>query len=185
MEGILIRAFSASEASGVQQAAEILVDEFRQVSPHAWPNLARARVEVLECLNRDWIVRATFLGDVMLGWAGARPAYGCITWELHPMAVRTGFQNKGIGTALLKALEEEVVRRGGRNMYLGTDDETGRTNLSGRELYDSIPDAISGIRNTGQHPYEFYLKNGYAIVGLIPDANGPGKPDILMAKRLI
>jgi len=25
---------------------------------------------------------------------------------------------------------------------------------------------------------------GYAIVGVIPDANGPGKPDIIMAKRM-
>ena len=185
MEGAIIRGISASEASGLRQAAEILVAEFRQVSPHAWPTQARAREEVLECLNPEWIVRAAFLGDAMLGWAGARPAYGHVTWELHPMAVRAGFQKKGIGTALLKALGEEVKRRGGQNMYLGTDDETGRTNLSGLDLYASIPDAIAGIRNTGRHPYEFYLRNGYAVVGLIPDANGPGKPDILMAKRLI
>ena len=30
----------------------------------------------------------------------------------------------------------------------------------------------------------FYQKLGYEIVGLIPDANGPGKPDIMMARRL-
>jgi hypothetical protein len=31
---------------------------------------------------------------------------------------------------------------------------------------------------------EFYQKLGYVIVGVIPDANGFGKPDIFMAKRL-
>ena len=34
------------------------------------------------------------------------------------------------------------------------------------------------------HPAGFYLRMGFEIVGLIPDANGPGKPDILMAKRV-
>jgi len=34
------------------------------------------------------------------------------------------------------------------------------------------------------HPVNFYLKLGYVIVGIIPDANGMGKPDILLAKRV-
>lgn len=185
MDGTLIRTFSVSEASGVRQAATILVEEFRHLSPDAWPTHERAVEEVEECLNPAWIALAVFKGDDMLGWAGARPAYGNLTWELHPMAVHAAYQKKGIGTALLRALEEEVKHRGGRSMYLGTDDEAGRTSLSGMDLYASIPAAIAGIRNTGRHPYEFYLRNGYAVVGLIPDANGPGKPDIIMAKRLI
>ncbi|MCA9940912.1 MAG: AAC(6')-Ia family aminoglycoside 6'-N-acetyltransferase, partial [Anaerolineales bacterium] len=28
-------------------------------------------------------------------------------------------------------------------------------------------------------------KLGYAIVGVVPDANGWGKPDIIMAKRIV
>jgi hypothetical protein len=36
----------------------------------------------------------------------------------------------------------------------------------------------------GRHPNEFYQKLGYEIVGVIPDANGLGKHDILMAKSL-
>jgi len=32
--------------------------------------------------------------------------------------------------------------------------------------------------------YEFYQKLGFTIVGIIPDANGWGKPDILVAKRV-
>jgi aminoglycoside 6'-N-acetyltransferase I len=34
------------------------------------------------------------------------------------------------------------------------------------------------------HPAGFYSRMGFQVVGLIPDANGPGKPDILMAKRV-
>ncbi|MDR3085239.1 MAG: hypothetical protein LBU47_02880 [Christensenellaceae bacterium] len=36
----------------------------------------------------------------------------------------------------------------------------------------------------GRRPVEFYQKQGYQIVGVIPDANGPGKPDLYMAKGL-
>lgn len=45
-------------------------------------------------------------------------------------------------------------------------------------------DLFSHIRNLRDHPYEFYPKMGFAIVGVMPDANGIGKPDIFMAKRL-
>ncbi len=40
------------------------------------------------------------------------------------------------------------------------------------------------IQNLRGHPYGFYEKQGFVIVGVMPDANGPGKPDILMAKRI-
>jgi hypothetical protein len=30
--------------------------------------------------------------------------------------------------------------------------------------------------------HQFYQRLGYTIVGVIPDANGPGKPDIVMTK---
>jgi aminoglycoside 6'-N-acetyltransferase I len=36
----------------------------------------------------------------------------------------------------------------------------------------------------GNHPFLFYRKLGYTVTGVVPDANGPGKPDILMSKRL-
>jgi aminoglycoside 6'-N-acetyltransferase I len=44
---------------------------------------------------------------------------------------------------------------------------------------------VAKIKNLNQHPYKFYQKLGFVIVGVIPDANGPGKPDIIMAKRVV
>jgi aminoglycoside 6'-N-acetyltransferase I len=47
-----------------------------------------------------------------------------------------------------------------------------------------VVDAIRDIRNLGGHPYEFYQRVGFTIAGVLPDANGPGKPDIFLAKRI-
>ena len=91
----------------------------------------------------------------------------------------------------MAALEARVAALGGLTVRLGTDDEPlvetgrGRTSLFGIDIYRGEPlKHLSAIRNLGGHPFEFYLACGYAIVGVIPDANGLGAPDILMAKRV-
>lgn len=56
--------------------------------------------------------------------------------------------------------------------------------MSGVELYPDVLGHATRIRNVRGHPYEFYQRLGFAVVGLMPDANGWGKPDIYMAKRV-
>lgn len=85
---------------------------------------------------------------------------------------------------MLRELETMVAARGGVTIYLGTDDEFGQTSLGNVDLYQDTYAKIENITNLDSHPYEFYLKMGYKIVGVIPDANGLGKPDIWMAKRV-
>jgi aminoglycoside 6'-N-acetyltransferase I len=66
---------------------------------------------------------------------------------------------------------------------LGSDDENGETSLSSVDLYADVPAAIrSFTKLRGEHPGEFYLRLGFQIVGVLPDANGRGKPDIFFAK---
>jgi aminoglycoside 6'-N-acetyltransferase I len=67
---------------------------------------------------------------------------------------------------------------------LGSDDEADLTTLSGIDLYANIPGAIAQAKGTSPHPLEFYRKLGYTLIGVVPDANGRGKPDILLAKRI-
>lgn len=81
-------------------------------------------------------------------------------------------------------LERQVKERGGLTIWAGSDDEAGLTSLSGVDLFSNPLEHIARIRNLRRHPYEFYLKNGFTIVGVMPDANGPGKPDIFLAKSL-
>jgi aminoglycoside 6'-N-acetyltransferase I len=171
--------------AGVQQAAELLVAAFKVSHPNAWPALADGLEEVREALEPDRIARAAIDdGGRLLGWIGGMDTYDGHMWELHPLAVDPASQTQGIGSALVSDFEQQVLARGGNGVFLGTDDETGQTSLSGTDLYPEVLAAAAGIHNVNRHPFEFYQKLGYVVVGLIPDANGPGKPDILMAKRL-
>ncbi|MGL5196534.1 MAG: hypothetical protein ACRC8Y_23330, partial [Chroococcales cyanobacterium] len=88
------------------------------------------------------------------------------------------------GRTLLKDLEQQVRNQGGLTLWLGTDDETNMTSLSGVNLYSNLWEKIQTIQNLRNHPYEFYQKCGFEIVGVMPDANGRGKPDIYMAKSV-
>ena len=98
--------------------------------------------------------------------------------------MRRDCQGRGIGRTLIAELEKAVKDRGGLTILLGSDDETGQTSLYGLELYPNVLEQVLQIKNVRRHPYEFYQKVGFTIVGVVPDANGFGQPDILLAKRV-
>lgn len=119
-----------------------------------------------------------------MGWVGGIPQYDGNVIELQPLAIKPSHQRRGIGCALVADLEEQARTRGAITVVLGSDDEFDGTNLSGQDLYPDIAVWISGIQNIRNHPYEFYQKCGYVIYGIVPDANGFERPDIMMAKRV-
>jgi aminoglycoside 6'-N-acetyltransferase I len=173
------------DAEKQRQAALLLVEGFKEHWPNGWPTMDAALEEVHEALEPGKICRVA-LGDQgqVLGWIGALPHYDGNAWELHPLIVHPAHQGKGIGRALVVDLEEQVRAQGGLTLYLGTDDEDFMTSLSQVDLYDNPWEHIANIRNLKGHPYEFYQRMGFTIVGVLPDANGWGKPDIWMAKRV-
>lgn len=153
--------------------------------PNAWPDMDSALKEVHQALAADRINRlAVDNAGAPIGWIGAIRQYSGNTWEMHPLIVRDNRQGAGIGRALVNDLEQHVREHGGLTIYLGTDDEDNMTTLGGRDLYPNVVENLIGMRNLHRHPHGFYEKLGYVVVGVIPDANGPGKPDIIMAKRV-
>lgn len=169
----------------LQQAAALLVEGFREHWPEAWPTQEEAVQEVLDAAVPDKICRVALDTDgTVLGWIGGQPEYDGNVWELHPMVVHAEQRGRGIGRMLIADLEDRVRERGGLCIQLGTDDEDDMTTLGGADLYTDLWDKIANIRNLKGHPYEFYQKCGFTITGVVPDANGRGKPDIIMGKRI-
>jgi aminoglycoside 6'-N-acetyltransferase I len=172
--------------SAIHQVAALLVDSFATNWPEAWPNMESALEEVRESFTAGRISRiALDENGTVLGWIGGISHYRGHVWELHPLVVRVSQQGQGIGRALVADLEERVRKRGGLTITLGTDDVTGQTTLAGIDLFPNVWKHVTQIKNLKRHPYEFYQKQGYVIVGVMPDANGLGKPDILMAKSVV
>lgn len=173
------------DAETIEQIAAILVAAFALHYPDAWPNIAAARLEVRESLAEGRISRVAVGDDgTVLGWVGGIPDYDGNVYELHPLAVLPSVQRQGVGRALVADLEQQVRQRGAYTITLGSDDQDNQTSLSGVDLYDNLWQKIQNIQNLNAHPYEFYQKCGYTIVGVMPDANGRGQPDIIMAKRV-
>jgi ribosomal protein S18 acetylase RimI-like enzyme len=101
-------------------------------------------------------------GTTTLGYA----CYGYNTmtqssWELYWIAVDPRSQGKGVGRQLLDALERDICRHNGTQLYVET---------SGRARY-------APTRG-------FYLANGYSVAATLADFYAPGDAKVIFVKVL-
>ena len=166
------------------EAATILREALARLpSGYRGPSEAEAEV-ALRCAQDEWLGYAALDGERLVGWVGAIRTYDH-GWEVHPLVVAPDRQRKGIGSALLDALEDRARSEGILTLFLGSDDDYGGTNLFGRDLWSDVAGHAKAVEATAQgHALTFYRRHDYEIVGLLPDVNGPGRPDLLLAKRL-
>ena len=155
-------------------------------APHgAWTTMAEARQEVIDSLGPDRISRVAVDTDgTVLGWIGAIRQYDGLVWELHPIVVAESHRKRGIGRALVLDLESILAARGALTLWAGSDDLSGETSLGGIDLYAELPAALNTVRSGGSHPLPFYKRLGFQLIGVMPDANGAGRPDIFLGKRV-
>lgn len=164
------------------QCARILREAFARIEAFSGPSEAEAEVASF-LRDPDRFALAAVEDGAVLGMVGGVDSYSHAA-ELHPLAIDPPHQRRGLGAALTAALEARLAQMGKLTVYLGTDDEIGGTSLFGAELFPDALAKLAAITETTGHPFFFYRKLGYEPVGVVPDANGLGKPDILMAKRL-
>jgi len=181
---ITIADLRADDATTCAQVASILTTAFREMAPDAWNTMEDALEEIREMGVPERISRVALDNGIAVGWVGGVPQYDGHVWELHPLAVAPGRQKQGTGRLLVQDLEAQVKARGGLTILLGGDDEAGMTSLANVDLYENLWEKIAHIQNFRGHPYEFYQKQGFTIIGVVPDANGIGKPDIILGKRV-
>jgi aminoglycoside 6'-N-acetyltransferase I len=174
---------TAENPGAISQISKLLVSGFPDSL--SWRTVEEAVIEVRDSLQPGRISRmAVDHEGTVLGWIAGIEEYGGNVWELHPLIVHQDFRLQGLGRSLVADFEIQAARRGGHTVLLGTDDENARTTLGGIDIYPGVLDKLKALQNRDLHPFEFYLKLGFHVVGVIPDANGFGKPDILMAKRI-
>ena len=177
-----IVAFEYLTADQRAQCARILREAFSHIPAYEDEGDAEAEVETFLTVPERFAL-AALDGEIVLGLIGGIDTYSHAA-ELHPLAVDPVHQGKGVGSALTAALEARVAAMGKLTVYLGTDDEVGGTSLFGADLFPGALAKLATIKPTTGHPFFFYRRLGYEPVGILPDANGRGKPDLLMAKRV-
>lgn len=177
-----IVAFEHLTSAQREDAAFILMRALKH-APSAYHTIEEARAEVEKLSNEDRLGLGAVRSGQLAGWVGAIRTYDK-GWELHPLVVDPEFQRQGIGRALVHALETRARSENILTLYLGADDDFAGTSLFGTDLYPDLLASLNAIEPRSGHPFTFYQRVGFFLAGVLPDVNGKGRPDILMAKRI-
>src|SRR5919106_7015878 len=125
--------FTALPPARHTDAAKILREALAHL-PSAYNAPGEAEAEVaLRCADADWLGHAALEDGRLVGWIGAIRTYSH-GWEIHPLVVAPDCQRRGIGSALMAALEARARNESVLTLFLGSDDDYGGTNLFGRDL---------------------------------------------------
>jgi aminoglycoside 6'-N-acetyltransferase I len=180
---LTIEDLTAVDGGAIEEAARLLHAAFSPLG--VWTTMAEARHEVIESISAESVSRVARSSEgAVIGWIGAIRQYDGLVWELHPVVVDESHRRHGVGRALILDLESILTARGALTLWAGSDDLAGETSLGGVDLYAALPKRLAAVHSWGGHPLPFYRRLGFHVIGVMPDANGRGRPDIFLAKRL-
>ena len=178
-----IEDLDASDTPLLEKLAVLTHEAGAKHAPSWLPTIGDAREEVDDATQAGHVSRVLLDDDARaLAWASTFHTYGDV-WEIHPLVVDVKHHRKGHGARLLADIEALAASRGAGVLIVGTSDETGATSLGGRDLYADPIGAMLSMTFDPSHAVGFWLHMGYSLVGITPDAEGPGLPSINLAKR--
>lgn len=180
---ISITTLRADNTARTLDVASLLIDGFRGISD-AWPDMASAHYEVVNNSTPTHVSLIACMDEAVVGWVAANPQYDGHAWELHPLVVASAFRRRGIARALVTTLCAHVKAKGATTLFVWCDDEGGYTSLSGTTLYPDPLVHVAQFTASSSHAAGFYRALGFSLCGVLPDANGIGKPDILFSLRV-
>jgi aminoglycoside 6'-N-acetyltransferase I len=184
MEPFRIVDLTTQDTELIQQTAQVAYEASQSISKIWLPTVEAAVEEIDESFERNGISQVLLDGERVAAWVGAFPQFSSRVVEIHPLIVAKAYQGRGLGRWMVNQVEAWARGQGALTLWIGTSDETNATSLAGVNLYENPGDAISSFRQLAAHPCGFWLKLGFQIVGVMPDAEGMGKPNIMMAKSL-
>ena len=170
------------DASLLRGVADILVAALPAIYVGA---VTSALADVVQFAPEDLSLVARDGDGAPIGWLRAEHFAGQASAEIKLVAVHPARGRQGVGRTLVMAAEERMRAAGCVTMLTTVGDTRGRTNLYGLDVTEDAPHLLASFRCHIDHPAGFFLRVGYRLVGILPDAYGPGKHDFTLARRII
>ncbi len=104
---------------------------FRRLFRQAYEDM---RIGTRQLLMMEHRTTGEMIGQVFIQWSSSDPRYadGAKRGYLYALRVKPAFQNRGLGTRILEAAEEELRRRGMTTASIGVE----KNNPRARALYE-------------------------------------------------
>jgi aminoglycoside 6'-N-acetyltransferase I len=179
----MIVPLASLDAAALEQLAQVTLASALTHTALWLTDLDAAREELADALVPGKTALALLDGDAAIAWVAAAPDWGR-SWELHPLIVAVDHQRRGHGLRLVREIEDIARATDALTMLVGTSDTVEATSLSNVDLYEHPGSRLDGMTVRTPHAVEFWRRAGYTIVGVLPDAEGPGLPSIQLSRRL-
>lgn len=181
------------DVAGFDPADELRLDEaayvlYRAASrfSSALPTPEAALGELLDVSRTTDAITfvALNLAGEVCGLASASPYRSSAMLRMQLLVVDPPFQRRGVGRTLLRTVEEAGRELGMSTLMIALDDEAGLTPLAGRSLFPDPLAPMTKFVPPAAHPSTFLKRMGYALTGVLPEAAGPGRPELWFARSL-